>query len=312
MSQSMVGSLVKQLFRALPQYVSSQTRRAFGRGAASGSGREPPLYQPARDFDWKILSDDSGHIYEGGPSPAVLQLLVQEPRFILDVGCSGGDFALNVKQRFPGARLLGIEPNPEAARIAAAKMDQVLSQPIEDVDWARAGVKRGDIDTVFLMDVLEHTYDPWKTLLTLRNLVSADAQLVVSIPNVRNLLLMQDLVSGYWRYRRAGLLDITHIRFFTQKDMYRLFYQTGFRVVKASSTFCQPAGEIFARHREGPFPQTIALDSLTVTAHSLDDLASLCTLQHMVCLKPVEYEKLSADERQWIDAPHPPTVAYCP
>jgi hypothetical protein len=72
-------------------------------------------------------------------------------------------------------------------------------------------------------DVLEHTYDPWKTMLTLRNLISERAQLVVSLPNVRNVPLIQDLISGYWRYRRTGLLDITHIRFFTYSDMCRMF-----------------------------------------------------------------------------------------
>ena len=115
--------------------------------------------------------------------------------------------------------------------MASRRIERVLCQSIEEVDWEQEGVQRGDIDTVVLCDVLEHIYDPWKTLLTLRNLVSPTAQFLLSIPNVRNAPLIQDLISGHWRYRKAGLLDITHIRFFTRQDMYRMFYQTGFRVV---------------------------------------------------------------------------------
>lgn len=269
-----------------------------------------PVYKPRASFDWQILSRPNGHIYPGGPPLDILDRLVHEPKFILDVGCSSGDFATRVKERFPRAQIWGIEPNEDAARMATPRLDRVLCQTIEKVDWAREGVKRGDIDTVFLLDVLEHTYDPWSTLLSLRNLVCESAQLIVSIPNARNVLLMQDLVSGYWRYRTAGLLDITHIRFFTKSDMYRLFYQTGFRVAASGSTVCPGSAEIFRKHLRGKFPKVVELESASITVQSAEDLESLCAVQHNFALQPVEYDQLSMEERQWIDAPHPPTVAF--
>lgn len=338
----MIGTVLKELIGALRQYVVFHGKRAFGRGmpqdtpaptpratAPTLSSTEtvqgqsnhsprpgtaitgaPPIYEPKAAFDWQILSAPTGLIYTGGPSVSTLDLLVHEPKFILDVGCSSGDFAANVKQRFPRSRVWGVEPNERAARIAAARVDRVLCQMFEDIDWSREGVQRGDIDTVFLFDVLEHTYDPWKTLLTLRNLVSEKAQLLVSIPNVRNVLLIQDLISGYWRYRRTGLLDITHIRFFTYKDMCRMFYQTGFRIAATASTYCAQSAEILEKHRDGKFPQTIELESASITVHSSEDLTGVCTVQHMFTLQPAEYDQLSPGERQWIDAPHPPTMAY--
>jgi O-antigen biosynthesis protein len=269
-----------------------------------------PAYHPRASFDWQILGRPNGNIYPGGPSLDILDRLVHEPRFVLDIGCSSGDFTAKVKERFPRAQIWGIEPNEDAARMAAARLDRVLCQTIEKVDWAREGVKRGDIDTVFLLDVLEHTYDPWSTLLSLRNLVSESAQVVVSIPNVRNVLLMQDLVSGYWRYRTAGLLDITHIRFFTKSDMYRLFYQTGFRVATSGSTLCPRSTEILRKHLRGKFPKVVQLESASITVQSLEDLENLCSVQHNFALQPVEYDRLSTEERQWIDAPHPATVAF--
>jgi len=339
----MIGSLLKDLLRALREFVVFHAKRAFGRGmpqeglvratptqtpspsppepaqAQSSHSRlpttplagVPPIYKPVASFEWQALGQPDGQIYAGGgPSLTELNLLVHEPKFILDVGCSRGDFAASIKQQFPRARIWGVEPNERAARIAAERIDRVLCQMFEGIDWSHEGVQRGDIDTVFLFDVLEHIYDPWKTLLTLRNLVSEGAQLVVSIPNVRNVLLIQDLISGYWRYRKVGLLDITHIRFFTQKDMYRMFYQTGFRVVASATTQCAASTEIFRKHRKGTFPQTIALESASITVHSSEDLASLCTVQHLFTLQPANYDRLSPDERQWIDAPHPATMAF--
>jgi 2-polyprenyl-3-methyl-5-hydroxy-6-metoxy-1,4-benzoquinol methylase len=311
----MIGTLLKELFRALRRYVVFHAKRAFGRHSQpSGEPMAdvPPIYKPKASFDWQILSETNGTIYSGGPSLSTLDLLVEEPKFILDVGCSSGDFASNVKQRFPQSRVWGVEPNEAAARLAARRIDRVLCQMIEKIDWQREGVRRGDIDTVFLFDVLEHTYDPWKTMLTLRNLVSERAQLIVSLPNVRNALLIQDLISGYWRYRRAGLLDITHIRFFTYNDMCRMFYQTGFRVVATASTHCPQSAAILRKHKDGKFPQTVELESASITVHSAEDLASLCTVQHVFTLKPANYDQLSPGEREWIDAPHPPTLAFSP
>jgi 2-polyprenyl-3-methyl-5-hydroxy-6-metoxy-1,4-benzoquinol methylase len=320
----MLGTLTKQLFQALGRYISFHTGRILGRNSAfrpsstEHSGVVPgrrtvnhqPTYQPRLPFDWRVLSEPSSQLYGGGPSDSVLDLLVQEPKFVLDVGCSVGDFTVAIKRRFPQSRVWGLEPNRHAADLASRRIERVLCQSIEDVNWEQEGVQRGDIDTVVLCDVLEHIYDPWKTLLTLRNLVSPTAQLLLSIPNVRNAPLIQDLIRGHWRYRKAGLLDITHIRFFTRQDMYRMFYQTGFRVVVTGSTRCPLSAEIFQKHINGNFPQQVKLDSVSVTVHTQQDLSDLCTLQHLFTLQPAEYEDLSADERAWIDAPHPPTVAY--
>lgn len=320
----MLGTLTKELFQALGRYISFHTVRILGRNSASppsSAGHsvpvtglqtaiDQPTYQPRLPFDWRVLSEPSGQLYGGGPSDSVLDLLVQEPKFVLDVGCSIGDFAAAIKLRFPQSRVWGVEPNRHAAAMASRRIERVLCQSIEEVDWGQQGVRRGDIDTVVLCDVLEHIYDPWKTLLTLRNLVSPTAQLLLSIPNVRNAPLIQDLISGHWRYRKAGLLDITHIRFFTRQDMYRMFYQTGFRVVTTSSTRCPLSEEIFQKHINGSFPQQVKLASLSVTVHTPQDLSDLCTLQHVFILQPAEYQDLTVDERAWIDAPHPTTVAY--
>jgi hypothetical protein len=89
-----------------------------------------------------------------------------------------------------------------------------------------------------------------------------------------------------------------------------MFYQTGFRVVTTRSTRCPLSAEIFRKYIDGGFPQQVKLDSISVTVHTPQDLSDLCTLQHVFTLQPAGYEDLSTDERVWIDAPHPPTVAF--
>jgi 2-polyprenyl-3-methyl-5-hydroxy-6-metoxy-1,4-benzoquinol methylase len=311
----MIGNSFKQLGSALRDYLRFYARRltraSVGKVAAA-SGGVRRRYEPVAQFDWQALSDPESQIYTDGASPSILEFLVAEPKFVLDVGCSIGDFTLQTKKRFPGAKVWGVEPNARAAATAASRIDRVLIGTIDDVDWRREGVAQGDIDTVLLMDVLEHIYDPWRTLLTLRNLVAAKAQMLVSMPNVRNVLLIQDLLSGHWRYRRAGLLDITHIRFFTRNDMQRMFYQTGFRIVRSATTQCPGSMRIFEAHRGGGFPKRIDLGSASLTVQSLADLDDLCAVQHVFTLQPADYQELSADERAFVDGAHPPTLAFSP
>jgi hypothetical protein len=107
-----------------------------------------------------------------------------------------------------------------------------------------------------------------------------------------------------------GLLDITHIRFFTDQDLLRTFYQTGFRVATRSATVCARSQEVYQRHTGRPYPQTIELEGATIEVASEAELTSFCALQHVFNLAPARYEALSPDERLWIDAPHPETLAF--
>jgi 2-polyprenyl-3-methyl-5-hydroxy-6-metoxy-1,4-benzoquinol methylase len=311
----MISTVLREVGKVLREYgrfTAQRLKRGHVATVVAPSGDTPPRFEPIAQFEWQALTDTAGQIYSGGPSASTLDLLVTEPKFVLDVGCSIGDFAVQAKQRFPSAKVWGAEPNEHAAAIAASRIDRVLPAAIEHIDWRREGVSQGEIDTVLLMDVLEHIYDPWQTLLTLRNLISEKAQILVSIPNVRNALLIQDLLSGYWRYRRAGLLDITHIRFFTRNDMQRMFYQTGFRIVRTATTKCPGSMQIFDAHRDGSFPKRIELGSASIMVQSLADLDDYCSVQHVFTLRPAVYDELSTAERALVDAPHPPTLAYSP
>ena len=123
-------------------------------------------------------------------------------------------FGVYVKEKFPAAKIVGIEVNRAAATIARSRLDCVLEGKIEDIDSTAAGITAASVDTVIAADVLEHMYDPWKVMAGLKQYLSPDTQVVASIPNSRNLILTAALINhGSWAYSDAGLLDITHIRF---------------------------------------------------------------------------------------------------
>ncbi len=94
--------------------------------------------------------------------------------------------------------------------------------------------------------------------------------------------------------------------------MYRMFYQTGFRVVRTRNTQCNASEQILRDNRHGSFPKQVALGTLSITEDSAEDLDNLCALQHLFTLQPASYEQLTPAERAFIDAPHPPTLAHAP
>ena len=221
----------------------------------------------APEYVWQLLDGRHGTDYDGdaGRGGEALGLLAFAPTFALDVGCASGGRAQLLKARYPQCLSWGIEPDAEAAKRARGCMDRVFDCTLEAMDWTEPGPAIGKIDTVFLLDVLEHMYNPWSALVTLREVISPDAQLVISLPNVRNMLVMRDLMNGYWHYRESGLFDVTHIRFFTEHEGLRMIYQTGFRVEKTTFTVCPGVLPIYEQMQNRAFPQTIAFEKGSCT-----------------------------------------------
>ena len=121
---------------------------------------------------------------------------------------------------------------------------------IDDVDLARE-LPGETISTVLLLDVLEHLYDPWRAMLQrIRGWLTAGTRVIASVPNIRNLATLSDIAGGRFEYEPNGVLDITHVRFFTRSTLRDLFEQTGFDVRKARAA--HPAGDRRSRDRQSP------------------------------------------------------------
>lgn len=144
---------------------------------------------------------------------------------VLELGCASGVFGGALKHR-QSTEVWGVEPDAEAARSAAARLDRVLHGRLE----ARLGeLPTRHFDCVVCNDVLEHLDDPDATLRALIRVMAPNAVLVGSVPNVRYFPVLLDLVwNADWRYAEDGVLDRTHRRFFTRKSFARTLAEAGY------------------------------------------------------------------------------------
>ena len=187
-----------------------------------------------------VSNADLDPVYHQKPRSEILPVLERPPRRFLDIGCGGGATGGLLKSRYPGAFGVGVELNEKAAAAARNVFDLVLCGDVTDGRLLAGSVERASIDTVLMLDVIEHVYNPWELLKNLHPFLTADAQIVASIPNSFSVQLLEELASGNWNYGKDGLLDITHIRFFTLRSMYELFEQTGYVVRKKSGVPLPP------------------------------------------------------------------------
>ena len=157
----------------------------------------------------------------------VLPYVPATARWVLDVGCSFGGFGAAVKRERPDAVVWGIEPNPAAAGAAEGRLDRVIRGPFPPND---GDLLAGRFDCVTFNDVLEHMADPWAALRHTQRLLAPGGAVVASLPNVRHITVLSGLLRGHWTYEESGILDRTHLRFFTRRSACAMFDSAGYDV----------------------------------------------------------------------------------
>jgi 2-polyprenyl-3-methyl-5-hydroxy-6-metoxy-1,4-benzoquinol methylase len=147
---------------------------------------------------------------------------------VLEVGCSSGAFGGLIKKTRSGVVVWGIEPNPEAVGIATGRLDNVICGIFQSSMPELEGKK---FDCIVFNDVLEHLVDPEQALIVSKEYLTAGGTVVASIPNILFFYQMLEiLIEQDWRYRDSGILDNTHLRFFTKKSIIRMFEKCGFEI----------------------------------------------------------------------------------
>ena len=144
---------------------------------------------------------------------------------ILEVGCGEGWFGKKVKEELPSCTYHGVELFDAAAQIAKSNIDCVLVGNIEEPPLLSD--LEGDYDLFIFGDLLEHLVDPWRTLSLLREKAAPNSTCIACIPNVSHWSIISGLLRGQWNYADSGLLDRTHLRFFTVETMFQLFQSAG-------------------------------------------------------------------------------------
>ncbi len=149
----------------------------------------------------------------------------------LDVGCGVGATGQYLKNHWQVNEVVGIELNAEMAQQAQAVLDKVVIGDIQHMDLPFAP---GDFDIIICADVLEHLYDPWSVLKKLKTYLKDSGYLLLSVPNVQHWTMIVKLLAGKWHYQHEGILDSTHIRFFTRSSLVEMIEQTGFEIERMS------------------------------------------------------------------------------
>lgn len=146
----------------------------------------------------------------------------------LDVGCAKGFFSEMLKNSKGVEETWGIEMVNECAREASLRLDYVLMGAFDEV---YTQLPNHYFDCVFLNDVLEHMQNPEDCLMKIKNKLTPEGIVITSIPNVRHIEVLRELLfKGDWEYKDSGILDRTHLRFFTKKSMERMFEKCGYDV----------------------------------------------------------------------------------
>jgi 2-polyprenyl-3-methyl-5-hydroxy-6-metoxy-1,4-benzoquinol methylase len=248
--------------------------RAPGRPAAAATA------DSASEPAWRLL-ERGVHLETLNPSYAptgLLEMIEVAPRRVLDLGCFCGGTGRYLKRKFPSCEVVGIEMLEKAAAVAAEAYDRVLVGTLESLDLEGEGLSAGSFDIIVAADVLEHLFNPWQALLRLRPLLAPGGKLYVSLPNARNLMLLSELGRGRFDYAGAGILDVTHVRFFTRATAVEMLEQTGFRVLDVR---VNPDGRLASTFEGKDLNHTsqIELGGLTLSGLAREDLLELLALQ---------------------------------
>lgn len=144
---------------------------------------------------------------------------------VLDVGCGRGWLAQQLRLCFPAAQIDGVEINRQACQEARESCENLYEQPVE-VFLAEQHLHH-QYDYIILADILEHLIDPWTVLKQMKKGLNEPGRIIVSLPNVGHYTVISSLLLGRWQYTDAGLLDRTHLRFFTLQEALQMFQDTG-------------------------------------------------------------------------------------
>ena len=183
---------------------------------------------------------------------------------VLELGCAAGATLQRIKHQWKAAEVLGIEYDPEVARLGATMAD--IRQG--DVESMEIPYEKESLDYIICADVLEHLRDPEQTILRFLPYLKKDGYFIISLPNVRNYAVVAMLLQyGRFDYADFGILDRTHLRFFTRDTAVEMLERSGLKV------------ELIQRNYNGA-PEQIAVIEKMKEAIDIEDADELRVFQY--------------------------------
>ncbi len=213
---------------------------------------------------------------------AVILPLIGRGKNVLEIGCSAGTQSQPMVQEL-GCTVTGVEIDATQAESARAWCKKVLLGDILSMDLISA---LGDeqFDVITFSDVLEHLSDPAKALERVLPFLAADGCVIASIPNITHSAIVWELAHGRFEYRRHGLLDDTHVRFFSRRTVAALFEQAGMVISRWERFIATPAATEFK-----VIPTTVKDSAFLDFVR--ENNADADTYQFVVCAQRAAYQK---------------------
>lgn len=176
------------------------------------------------------------------------QIVKRIPRYaqVLELGCGDGSMSRLMHEQCQ-AHIIGIDRNPEIVWQAQRYCDYVFIEDLDDPHSLDA-LEGEKFDVITLVDVLEHLKHPETLLKRLQPLLLDEGQILLSIPNVAHASVRLELLNGQFDYEQAGILDMTHLKFFTLKSIQAMLGRAGYALQDIDYTWHDLPDEVIARY----------------------------------------------------------------
>jgi 2-polyprenyl-3-methyl-5-hydroxy-6-metoxy-1,4-benzoquinol methylase len=161
----------------------------------------------------RMPTAEGGRVYANAGNPALLELLDPGCRRVLDVGCGAGDNAARLRRRDPACRVHGITLNHAEAALAAPELERCWVFDLEQT-WPPE-LERERFDALLFSHVLEHLRAPSRVLARFCRMLVPGGCVLIAVPNVLGWRQRLSFLQGRFEYEASGVLDATHLRFFT-------------------------------------------------------------------------------------------------
>jgi 2-polyprenyl-3-methyl-5-hydroxy-6-metoxy-1,4-benzoquinol methylase len=168
----------------------------------------------------------------------IAPLLPKKCGDVIELGCGDGGTLDWLKKSGYAQNTTGMELCEEPASLARKQVDHVIEGNIE---LTIKKLNHQSYDLVLCLDVLEHLVDPWTVVQELYMLLRPGGSIIISLPNVRNYtVLLPLLFNGTWRYQKDGIMDRTHLRFFSRNGAKKILTNNGFIIKDSADSGLQP------------------------------------------------------------------------
>lgn len=168
------------------------------------------------------------------PKEIIFELIENNSK-VLDLGCWAGRFGEKLKNE-KNCLVYGTDINKQAIKLAEKRLDLAFLSDLSKPETLKETLREENFDFITAIEVLEHLAEPEELLLEIKKYLGKNGKLIVSVPNVANYAVRLNLLAGNFSYEDQGILDETHLRFFTLFTIKKLINDSGYKIEQIKYT----------------------------------------------------------------------------